>query len=921
MVPMWFILLAMTALGHGWSLNNFYGVNEADKCLAPHTNLRGGYTSNGYAELENIVGEFNFEERIKNSIAMFQQDPHRMLQTAPTPFPTPTTFVAGCPVCPNIPTSSPTSGPTTPLLITCVPAPIFPNWEELIPNQLNSFYVGNIVCPHSPPPPNQFEQVPFFSFHLDRTVVQSIVVNRGCRVGDEDPFPILSVQIILFGGTKQAYGITQSGACSLEPSQYTFAPGEGLAPNSFVVMSYSATLSFGISFLQFTTTSGNTFSVGNPSLPKFSFPIGTYKRRFTGIFGQVFVLNPSDPNNFITGLGFYFSKGITSEVMTGLQFPDLALTLPANPSFASQQSFSNPTDTAQSMSYSSTFGVTVQSCFTTTITLGYQISFTFEVSGGIPLVGEAKTTAGFVVNFGIELASQSCTTGEKQQAQTFDCAVPPFSVCTCSSAQWVVLSTDIPYTAFIHMNYADGSFIEFPTSGKWTGVSASSAIENINCNATVHAHVNNLQQNKNAVVGFENIQPTSTPTALSGQGGGTLPTARRALQTCYTSLQYSYVPSFEELVKNLNDGNGVGAVPNPCLPGFPFDFHQDQTSVRTISINNCDPVSGAVSIDGFTSISITLFSGLKEVFGNSAAAGECAKSASEFTFEAGELLASNSFLTMSAVNNAVGYLSFTTTKGRVFAVGSNALNKYSVPIGSYPRYLTGLYGFADQMVYDLAAYLSYGVVSSSMRDITFPAFPLSSPTSPTIIAQQRLNNPSSIIQAMTYPPAVYLASTNCFTPSLNAALQIASGSVHQGLFPALLQSFDSGSPDIVFQPSETQSNCLLPTFPAATFTCSAPAGRSCLCTTIQYYLTGTNVPFTGTIVLQLNKQPDGILTVATTGTWSGSIVSEPIESVECSTDSPSFTPSALPTPVPSALPTNAPSATPSTAPTSLPSPM
>jgi len=500
----------------------------------------------------------------------------------------------------------------------------------------------------------------------------------------------------------------------------------------------------------------------------------------------------------------------------------------------------------------------------------------------------------------------------------------------------------VSYTGNFVLTWNDNTVSNIPTTGTWVGAYFSQAVENINCTFLSQPAVVNVINNANVAKTVIVQAGTPSPSSLSGPGGGSVPVrerGRRRLQ-CVTSLHSSYFHDFEELVLNQNQGNGVGALlqPDGCLPGSSFDFHEDLVTVSTITINNCDPVTGAESSNGFISLLITLFDGSEAPFGDVSAAGGCSNNPSQFSFQPGEMLRPNSFLIMAAQNGAIAYLAFETNMGNSFAVGPSTLNKFAVAVGAFPRYLTGFYGQATTgpggRIFDLAAYLSYGVRSASMTDIAFDdSFSVSLPSQPTVIAQQAINNPSEITEEISYSAAAGIAPHNCFTVASSTGLQISAQSTFQGMLPAVIRDFVSGVDVVALQESTTNSNCVAsPTAVLANtqFSCSAAPSRSCLCTTSVKWASGAGIAFTGLTSLQLSAHPsDLFLRVPVSGTWSGIVVSEPVEQVQCTTSTPTAAPTTPPTPIPTFPPTYQPSAepspnptpTPSDAPTFIPSPL
>ena len=179
---------------------------------------------------------------------------------------------------------------------------------------------------------------------------------------------------------------------------------------------------------------------------------------------------------------------------------------------------------------------------------------------------------------------------------------------------------------------------------------------------------------------YENFQPSGNVEraypADNGTDNSVLHFRGLTGLTCRGYLISSYYTDFEQLVSNQAGGVGVGST--GCLDdgnhGSPVDFHEEYTTVQSISINNCDSADGS-----FQNIIIQLFDGTAQTFGNSAPGG-CQTLPSIYTFAAGEYLKPNSFLTMSASSSGgLYYLAFTTSLGS-FAVG--ALIETSMPYPS-----------------------------------------------------------------------------------------------------------------------------------------------------------------------------------------------------------------------------------------------
>jgi len=104
---------------------------------------------------------------------------------------------------------------------------------------------------------------------------------------------------------------------------------------------------------------------------------------------------------------------------------------------------------------------------------GFSFTAGVEISGGIPDIGEAKTSISVQTSF--KFSTEKSTTIKKILTASFNPVVPAHSKINCSA---VVLKgqLDVPYTAQIKRTYPNGVVKQDSYSGTFTRVSAFSVV-------------------------------------------------------------------------------------------------------------------------------------------------------------------------------------------------------------------------------------------------------------------------------------------------------------------------------------------------------------------------------------------------------------------------------------------------------------
>lgn len=385
---------------------------------------------------------------------------------------------------------------TRQLAAISVPATIFSDFEEILYSQAGGFGVG--ATDNS----GFSGTVRTFDYHFDKITVQTIIINNcGGNV-------FYNIKITWFNQHSVTIGDPTPNGCSEEPVAFTFQPGEMLAPGSFFTMSAN---SGAVSYIKFTTTLGRTFTTGGLNNNKYFETIGQYPRFLTGFCGYA----DSVDGGKVWDLAPYFSKGIANYVTTDLSFPSFSSALPSQATAVAQESFTNPSPIGQQMAYQVTELHSHTGCFTQAFTEGFKVGTKITFTAGIPLIATNTATLELEFNFAATQTYQNCDTNSQTIAQTFNCAVPAFSSCTCTIAQYYVYSTNVPFNMKILISFADSSYIAIPSSGVWTGTTASNAIESISCYGLVPTPIPTALPSAN---------PTANPTTLPTPLPSTVPT-------------------------------------------------------------------------------------------------------------------------------------------------------------------------------------------------------------------------------------------------------------------------------------------------------------------------------------------------------------------------------------------------------------
>jgi len=141
--------------------------------------------------------------------------------------------------------------------------------------------------------------------------------------------------------------------------------------------------------------------------------------------------------------------------------------------------------------------------------------------------------------------------------------------------------------------------------------------------------------------------------------------------------------------------------------GTPFQYHQYQTTVKTMSV-----WTGG-DHNGFTAIYVQFFDGTSNTAGSIPARG----ADGSITFAAGEMITGTVELCGNGVGTRAGYLHFKTTAGQELKVGDEHTPYY---FDAGTSFLTGILGQASNEIDHLALTFMKSVKAAQLQNLNYP---------------------------------------------------------------------------------------------------------------------------------------------------------------------------------------------------------
>jgi len=178
--------------------------------------------------------------------------------------------------------------------------------------------------------------------------------------------------------------------------------------------------------------------------------------------------------------------------------------------------------------------------------------------------------------------------------------------------------------------------------------------------------------------------------------------------------------------------------------------------------------------DGFKGIRVTYDdpSLNPPIFGNTCGSG------SSFTFEQGEYLVGDVTFSGNGMGTRVGYMRFSTSRGREFKFGNDGRDKYNY--ASNNGFLTGIHGSANADLDMLGFIVTYGVQRTAIENVVYPGLgSIQSGLDPKGLFSGSATNDSpladTVSRSVTETKGEQKCWSNTFTASFGMSATVTAG--------------------------------------------------------------------------------------------------------------------------------------------------
>lgn len=243
--------------------------------------------------------------------------------------------------------------------------------------------------------------------------------------------------------------------------EFNFKAGEAIT-KLFMFMSDNGQRIGGV---RFETNIGSVFAAGNLNNPPVEFNINN--RILSGIVGH------ANPDLF--QLGFIFYKPIASAKLLHVEYPFLdTITSGLSPKLLTSLQGCNDFPNDQKLpSRKVTTQTGSKSCWSRSSTFSFEMSVSVEA--GLP--GVVSVSEGYKWSIGVTQSQEECRDTTSTEEDTYEFSAPARAFYDIQLTQWASPITT-PYTADYRLTFVDGTFVDFPTSGVYSGMYVSKYITN-----------------------------------------------------------------------------------------------------------------------------------------------------------------------------------------------------------------------------------------------------------------------------------------------------------------------------------------------------------------------------------------------------------------------------------------------------------